>query len=96
MQQPLDASDEGTGNLLRNADELLRIPLQRLEDSDARVRARALQTLGLLSESRALPPAQHQEVAEKGLQRLADEKLNAADLGPPRSSRCSDANDSGG
>ena len=56
--------------------QLLKVPLQRLCDTSSFVRCRALQALGLLAESRALPISRFQEVAELGLARLADKNAN--------------------
>ena len=55
---------------------LLAVPLNRLADVSSFVRSRALQTLGLVVESRALPIPQLQQVAAAGLARLADKNAN--------------------
>ena len=55
---------------------LLGVPLSRLSDTSSFVRCRALQTLSLLAESRALPTPQLHQAAECGLARLADKNAN--------------------
>ena len=56
---------------------LLAVPLERLHDVSSFVRCRALQTLALVAEARALPADDFVRVAELGLGRLSDKNANA-------------------
>ena len=58
------------------ASGLLSTPLQRLSDVSSFVRCRALNTIGLLCEARALPMAAFHDVAVQGLLRLTDKNAN--------------------